>query len=264
VLAVVGTRPEVIKMAPVIRALEARGDEVSVRLALTGQHTDLVDQALAAFDLRPDADLEIMRPDQTLFEVGAGCLRGLAPLLEEVAPEMVLVQGDTASVFFGALSGFFDGVEVGHVEAGLRSGDKRAPFPEEVFRRLTDVVADLLFAPTATAAEHLRAEGLPDEAVHVTGNTVVDALRTVAGAEREPEDAVLARLVRDGRPLVLLTAHRRESFGDPLRARWPTPSRRSTSSTRCTRTPGWWRPPGRSSRAIRGSTWWIPSRTRTW
>ncbi len=222
VLVVVGTRPEVIKMAPVLRALQAR-EEIRVRLALSGQHTDLVRQALSAFeldldyDLEADHDLALMRPGQDLYDLADGMLNGLRGVLEETEPDVVLVEGDTATVFFGALASFFERVRVGHVEAGLRSGDKWAPFPEEIFRRLTDVVADFLFAPTADAAENLRGEGGAEDRIFVTGNTVVDAVREAAERRREARDPELRRIRAGNRALVLLTAHRRESFGEPLR-----------------------------------------------
>jgi UDP-N-acetylglucosamine 2-epimerase (non-hydrolysing) len=217
VLAVVGTRPEAIKMAPVVAALR-KTDRVETRLALTGQHSDLLDQALGAFRLEPDYDLGIMRVGQTLYDVGQGCLEGLKEVVQAYRPDMVLVQGDTATVFFASLVAFFEKIPVGHIEAGLRSGEKWAPFPEEVFRRLTDVITDLHFAPTPRAAKTLLAEGVRPEQVHVTGNTVVDALLHVISADREPEDPTLAAVIADvDSRLVLLTAHRRESFGQPLR-----------------------------------------------
>ena len=217
VLAVVGTRPEAIKMAPVLGALR-ECDGVETRLALTGQHSDLLDRALEVFALEPDYDLGIMRADQSLYDVAQGCLEGVRTVVQDFTPELVLVQGDTATVFFASLVGFFEKVRVGHVEAGLRSGDKWAPFPEEVFRQLTDVISDLHFAPTPMAARRLLDEGVGPERVHVTGNTVVDALLSVTSQEREPDNPVLASILADaaGR-LVLLTAHRRESFGQPLR-----------------------------------------------
>ncbi len=204
-------------MAPVVAAL-GKSDLVETRLALTGQHSDLLDQALEAFGLAPDYDLGIMRPGQTLYDVAQGCIEGLKDVVQGWEPDMVLVQGDTATVFFASLVGFFEKVRVGHIEAGLRSGDKWAPFPEEVFRRLTDVITDLHFAPTSRAAETLLAEGVKPEHVYVTGNTVVDALLDATATERAPEDASLTRILADeDRRLVLLTAHRRESFGQPLR-----------------------------------------------
>ena len=204
-------------MAPVVEALRARGDEAELRLALTGQHTTLVDSALATFRMVPDYDLDIMREGQTLYDVATACLTGLRDVVQDFRPDAVLVQGDTATVCFGALVGYFEQTRVGHVEAGLRSHDKWAPFPEEVFRRMADVVSDWHFAPTAGAAGNLLAEGVPREQVHVTGNTVVDALLRVAETAGDPEDAVLREaLASDQRLVVLLTAHRRESFGAPL------------------------------------------------
>jgi UDP-N-acetylglucosamine 2-epimerase (non-hydrolysing) len=217
VLVVVGTRPEAIKMAPVVEALRARGPDLESRLCFTGQHTALVDQVLDAFDLRPDYDLGIMREDQSLYDVVHAALDGLRDVTRSFDPDVVLVQGDTATVFVGSLVAFFEGVKVGHVEAGLRSHDKWAPFPEEIFRRLADVMADYYFAPTALAREALLREGVPPARVHLTGNTVVDALLSVSREERTVRDPALARVLAGEGRLVLLTAHRRESFGEPLR-----------------------------------------------
>ena len=216
-LVVVGTRPEAIKMAPVVEAFRARSDEADVGVVLTGQHTDLVDQVLDTFGMAPDHDLGIMREGQSLYDVAHGCLDGLRRVVAEEEPDALLVQGDTASVCFGALVGFFERVAVGHVEAGLRSRDKWAPWPEEIFRRVTDVLSDWYFAPTARSAANLEGEGVDPAAVHVTGNTVVDALLRVAEEAGPPEDPALRAALEGGRRLVLLTAHRRESFGEPLR-----------------------------------------------
>ncbi len=215
---VVGTRPEAIKMAPVVSALALHAEDVETRVAFTGQHTELVDQVLTAFSMEADYDLAIMKDGQTLYDVVQRALDGLRDAVRDFDPHMLLVQGDTATVFAGALVGFFEGVPVGHVEAGLRSGDKSAPYPEEVLRRLTDVVADHHFAPTRQARDLLLAENAPASHVHVTGNTVVDALHSVADLERPIRDGSLREIVADGAiRLVLLTAHRRESFGEPLR-----------------------------------------------
>ncbi len=216
VLVVVGTRPEGIKLAPVVEAL-ARRPEVEARLALTGQHTDLLDQVIRAFGLHVDWDLGIMREGQDLFDVAHGCLRELRGVVESYRPELVLVQGDTASVFFGALVAYFERTRVGHVEAGLRSRDKWRPFPEEIFRRLTGAVADLHFAPTPGARENLLREHVDPATIYLTGNTVVDALQRIAGEEHAVESADLRAALESGRRLVLVTAHRRESFGEPLR-----------------------------------------------
>jgi UDP-N-acetylglucosamine 2-epimerase (non-hydrolysing) len=217
VLLVVGTRPEGIKLAPVYAALQSRGDEVETRLALTGQHTDLLDQVMDVFSMRPDWDLGIMKEGQDLYDVAHGCLSGLRELVREFRPDMLLVQGDTASVFFGALVGFFERVQVGHVEAGLRSGDKWRPYPEEILRRMTGVVADVHFAPTPGARDHLLAENVPAASIHVTGNTVVDALQRIAALPHTAGNPRLAEILESGKRLVLVTAHRRESFGAPLR-----------------------------------------------
>jgi len=217
VLVVVGTRPEAIKMAPVTQALRAFAPELETRVCLTGQHTTLVDQVLDAFRMAPDYELGIMKEGQTLYDVVHGALDGLRGVVREFRPDVLLVQGDTATVFTGALVSFFEGVRVGHVEAGLRSHDKWAPFPEEIFRRLCDVLADFYFAPTQRAREALLAEGVGTERVHVTGNTVVDALLGVARTDRAVRNASLASVLASDRRLVLLTAHRRESFGEPIR-----------------------------------------------
>lgn len=217
VLVVIGTRPEGIKLAPVVAALDSHSANVETRVALTGQHTDLLEQVLELFSLEPDWELGIMREGQDLYDLAEGCLAGLRAVVREYRPDLVLVQGDTATVFFAALVAFFERVRVGHVEAGLRSGDKWRPYPEEVFRRLSGVVADLHFAPTAEARENLLAEGVAPDQVFLTGNTVVDALREVAARPLPIENAVLRELVEGPGRLILLTAHRRESFGAPLR-----------------------------------------------
>jgi UDP-N-acetylglucosamine 2-epimerase (non-hydrolysing) len=218
VLVVVGTRPEAIKMAPVVAALRAFEPRIAVKVALTGQHTDLVDQTLDALSLEPDYDLGIMKEGQTLYDVVHGTLDGLGDVVRHLGPDVVLVQGDTATVFTASLVGYFEHVRVGHVEAGLRSGNKWAPFPEEVFRRLTDVLADFHFAPTAGARTHLEREGVPSATIHVTGNTVVDALHRSAERRHTVADERLRALLDDDTArLILLTAHRRESFGEPLR-----------------------------------------------
>lgn len=216
-LVIIGTRPEGIKLAPVVAALDAERDAVETRVALTGQHSELLDQALGVFGVRVDWDLGIMREGQDLYDVMRACLDGLGSVVAGYRPDLVIVEGDTASVFAGALVSFFERTRLAHVEAGLRSHDKWRPYPEEVFRRLTGVVADLHFAPTPEAKANLLAEGVPESAIHVTGNTVVDAVRQIAAVERPVANAALAAAIAAGGRLVLLTAHRRESFGAPLR-----------------------------------------------
>ena len=204
-------------MAPVVDALRDHSADVETRVVLTGQHSRLVDQVVEAFRLNPDYDLGIMKEGQTLYDVVQGALEGLRGVVQEFRPDALLVQGDTATVFAGSLVGFFERVKVGHVEAGLRTYDKWAPFPEEIFRRLTDVVSDYYFAPTQHAKNALLAEGVPPEQVYVTGNTVVDALLSIGDQQRPIENEVLRAAVQGERRLVLLTAHRRESFGAPIR-----------------------------------------------
>jgi UDP-N-acetylglucosamine 2-epimerase (non-hydrolysing) len=217
VLVIVGTRPEGIKLAPVVDALRARGDAVDVRVALTGQHTTLIDQVLDVFSLEASWDLGIMKEGQDLYDVAHGCLDGLRGVVTEFRPDMLLVQGDTASVFFGALVGFFERIRVGHVEAGLRSGDRWRPWPEEILRRMTGVVAGMHFAPTPGARDNLLAENVDPSTIFLTGNTVVDAVQRIAAVAHEPVDRALREVLDSGRRLVLVTAHRRESFGAPLR-----------------------------------------------
>ena len=220
ILIVIGTRPEAIKMAPVYEALRHFAPGIDTQIALSGQHLDLVEPALDIFGLDPDYRLNVMREGQTVGDVVSRVLRGLRDILREAAPDVVLVQGDTATVFAASLAAFLEQVKVGHVEAGLRSHDRHAPFPEEILRRLTDVVAEYHFAPTPRARDELLRENTSPDGVFVTGNTVVDALRSVARRKRPASDPDLARVLSrvrrgEGR-LVLLTAHRREAFGAPL------------------------------------------------
>lgn len=218
VLILIGTRPEAIKLAPVARALRARPETIEVRILSTGQHDELLASALASLELEIDEDLGIMTPDQDLYDVGMRCLEKLRPTLRAIAPDIVVVEGDTATVLFGALAAFFERVPVAHVEAGLRSGDKWAPYPEEVFRRLCDVVSDLHLAPTPRARDNLLAENVGADRIHVTGNTVIDAVRALADSGRAIENAELAAALASGERIVLITAHRRESFGEPMHA----------------------------------------------
>jgi UDP-N-acetylglucosamine 2-epimerase (non-hydrolysing) len=218
-LVVLGTRPEAIKLATVVRALGARGVLRPVVLS-TGQHREMLDQALEALDLAPDVDLEVMRPRQGLADVTARILEGTARVIADIRPEYVIVQGDTSTAFAAALAGYYARGRVAHVEAGLRSGDRDTPFPEEANRRLVDQLSDVLFAPTAAAGRTLLSEGHDAARVHVTGNTVVDALLAAREEVRRralPIPGVPERLLERAR-VVLVTAHRRESFGAPLRA----------------------------------------------
>jgi UDP-N-acetylglucosamine 2-epimerase (non-hydrolysing) len=216
ILAVVGTRPEVIKMAPVLQALDAQGARARTVLCSTGQHRELVDQALRIFDLRPDVSLDVMRPNQTLSQLTAGLAHALDGVVRDVRPDWIVAQGDTTSVMMSAMTAYYHRVPFAHVEAGLRTGDLASPFPEEMNRLVADRLSTLMFAPTARARRNLLAEGLADAAIHVTGNTIVDALLAIATREYDWANGPLASVPKHKR-LVLVTAHRRESFGDALR-----------------------------------------------
>lgn len=216
VLSVFGTRPEAIKMAPVVRELRRHPGEIESLVCSTGQHREMLDQALELFQIRPDYELAVMRPDQSLASLTARLFEGLDEVAAKCRPDWILAQGDTTTVLAAAIVAFYRGIRFGHVEAGLRTGDKRRPFPEEVNRRLADVVADAYFAPTERARQALLAEGCADADIYVTGNTVIDALLEIADRDYRWEAGPLAALPRDRR-LVLITAHRRESFGGPFR-----------------------------------------------
>ena len=211
---VVGTRPEAVKLAPVALGLAASGWARPVLVA-SGQHRGLVAEALATFGLRPDLELDLERTGPGLAELASRAIEALAGAFRTLKPDLALVQGDTASAFCGALAAFYERVPVGHVEAGLRTGDMQAPWPEEANRRLIAPLASLHFAPTPRAAANLRREGIDPASIFETGNTVVDALRIVRSRPDPPNPPPWA--VGEG-PLVLVTAHRRESFGAPLRA----------------------------------------------
>jgi len=216
VLSIFGTRPEAIKMAPVVRALQQRPAEITALSCATAQHRELLDQVLALFDLVPDVDLNIMRPGQTPSQVAARVLLELEPVLQRLRPDWVLVQGDTTTVLAAALAAHHLRIRVGHVEAGLRTGDRWNPFPEESNRVLTDHVSDLCFAPTAQAQAHLLAENIPAARILITGNTVIDALLVVAQRPWTPAPSSPLAALTPTAPLILVTAHRRENFGAPF------------------------------------------------
>lgn len=205
-------------MAPVIWALKSRPDRFEQVVVATGQHRELLDQTLAAFDIEPDIDLELMQPDHGLGEFGARALTAVGALLDELLPDLALVQGDTTTVMMASLAAFYRGVPVGHVEAGLRSHSPRSPFPEELNRRVAALAATYHFAPTPRARENLLREGIAEESVHVTGNTVVDALRMMRLPDGFDDERLRQVDFDNGSRTVLLTAHRRESHGEPLRA----------------------------------------------
>lgn len=215
VLSVVGTRPEAIKMAPVIRALRRRPGRVDCRVCVTAQHRRLLDQVLHLFGIAPDYDLDVMAEDQSPTQVAAAVLARLEPILRAERPDWVLVQGDTTTVLAASIAAFYARARVAHVEAGLRTHDRWQPFPEEMNRRVASVVADLHLAPTDWARDNLLREGVPGECIRVTGNPVIDALQWAASLPYDPAGGPLGAIPRDGR-LLLVTAHRRENFGRPL------------------------------------------------
>lgn len=217
VMVVFGTRPEAIKMAPVVEALR-RAQDVETIVAVTAQHRQMLDQALALFGIEPEEDLDVMEPGQTLPGLFSKILTGMTEVILRRAPDLVLVHGDTSTTFAAALAAFYAGVEIGHVEAGLRTGNMKAPWPEEANRRLTAPLSALHFAPTPKSRDNLLAEGVAEDQIHVTGNTVIDALLSVV--ERIERDRELNRSLHalfpfldSGKRLILVTGHRRENFG---------------------------------------------------
>lgn len=214
VLIAMGTRPEAIKMAPVALALARRPDVFDTRICLTGQHRELLDQVIQLFSLPVHHDLNLMQPGQSIHAVTSGVLEGMRGVLEAERPDCVLVHGDTTTTFAAALAAFYARIAVGHVEAGLRTGLRYEPFPEELNRRMADDLSTHLFAATEGAADNLLREGRRADEIVVTGNTVIDALLDVAGRPCTMPDRLLDRLSH-GR-LILVTAHRRESFGEPF------------------------------------------------
>jgi UDP-N-acetylglucosamine 2-epimerase (non-hydrolysing) len=219
VFVVFGTRPEAIKMAPVVKELQRHPDHFRTVVCVTAQHRQMLDQVLNLFDIRPDYDLDIMKPGQGLFEITCSVLQRLKPVLEEERPDLVLVHGDTTTTMAAALASYYCRARVGHVEAGLRTHDKFAPFPEEVNRRVAGVLTDLHFAPTEASRENLLREGVAADGIFVTGNTVVDALLSVADSIRTRPDLRASLEARFSfldptRKLLLVTGHRRENFGE--------------------------------------------------
>lgn len=218
ILSIAGTRPEAIKMAPMIRRLAA-DPRFDSRVCVTGQHRQMLDSVLQAFAIHPEHDLNIMRPNQKLADIAAATLTGLTPILEEFRPQWVLVQGDTTTTLAASIAAFYSQVSVGHIEAGLRTGNLRAPWPEEGNRKLTTSISQLHFAPTATSRANLLAEGVRADTIHVTGNTVIDALlmtRQRMDADKNLSAALAAQfpMLEGDRRMVLVTGHRRENFGE--------------------------------------------------
>ncbi|WIW70964.1 non-hydrolyzing UDP-N-acetylglucosamine 2-epimerase [Anaerosinus gibii] len=217
VMTVFGTRPEAIKMAPVVLELTKYPDLIQPIVAVTAQHREMLDQVLHLFDIKPDYDLDIMAQGQTLFDITCKAMQGLNRVLSESKPDIVLVHGDTTTTFAGALAAFYHQTEIGHVEAGLRTHNKYSPYPEEMNRKLTGSLTDMHFAPTATASNNLRQENIKEEAIFVTGNTVIDALLATVNEKFEFSNEVLRKIDYKNRKVVLVTTHRRENLGEPMR-----------------------------------------------
>lgn len=211
IMTIFGTRPEAIKMAPLVLALK-EDPELEPIVVVTAQHREMLDQVLTIFDITPDYDLNIMKAGQTLSEVTSRVVLGLEEVIQEAKPDMILVHGDTTTTFAGSLAAFYNEVAIGHVEAGLRTFQKYSPFPEEMNRQMTGVLADIHFAPTEEAAQNLLNENKPADKIAITGNTAIDALKTTVKSDYVSE--ILANA--EGRKVILLTAHRRENIGQPM------------------------------------------------
>ncbi|WP_141994704.1 UDP-N-acetylglucosamine 2-epimerase (non-hydrolyzing) [Bacillus sp. B4EP4a] len=212
VMTVFGTRPEAIKMAPVVLELKKHQEEIETIVVVTAQHREMLDQVLQCFQIKPDHDLDMMKDRQTLEEITTRGLEKLSSLMKDIKPDIVLVHGDTTTTFIASLAAFYNKIQIGHVEAGLRTWNKQSPFPEEMNRQLTGVLADLHFAPTKKAAENLLAENKNNDYIHITGNTVIDALKTTI--QKDYMHPILSGL--NGDKMLLMTVHRRENIGKPM------------------------------------------------
>ena len=217
VMTIFGTRPEAIKMAPLVKELEKNSDRIESIVCVTAQHREMLDQVLKIFDIKPDYDLDIMHERQTLVNIATRALEGLDEIMKKVKPDVVLVHGDTSTTFAGSLAAYYNQILLGHVEAGLRTYDKYFPFPEEINRRITGVIADMHFAPTKRNENNLLSENTPKENIYVTGNTVIDALKTTVKDDYEFSDEGLKTLNWDTNKVIVMTAHRRENLGEPLK-----------------------------------------------
>jgi UDP-N-acetylglucosamine 2-epimerase (non-hydrolysing) len=217
VMTIFGTRPEAIKMAPVVLELAKYPTMIEPVVAVTAQHREMLDQVLNLFAIKPDHDLDIMAKGQTLFDITCRAMQGLNAVLAEEKPDIVLVHGDTTTTFAGALTAFYHQIAVGHVEAGLRTQNKYSPYPEEMNRKLTGSLTDLHFAPTTTACKNLLQENIDSGSIFVTGNTVIDALLATVNPNYQFQDKLLAGINYEERRVVLVTTHRRENLGEPMR-----------------------------------------------
>lgn len=216
VMTIFGTRPEAIKMAPLVKELE-KNEKIESVVCVTAQHRQMLDQVLEIFDIKPDYDLNIMKERQTLVGIATRALEGLDKVMKEAKPDIVLVHGDTSTTFAGSLAAFYNQIAVGHVEAGLRTYDKYSPYPEEVNRRITGVIADMHFAPTERNRQNLLQEHTKPEDIYITGNTVIDALKTTVSDDYKFKDENLKKVDWDNKRVIVMTAHRRENLGQPLR-----------------------------------------------
>lgn len=212
VMSIFGTRPEAIKMAPLVKELESR-DEIESIVCVTAQHREMLDQVLETFEIKPDYDLNIMKAGQTLGDITTRALNGLEDVIKEVKPDIVLVHGDTTTTFAGALAAFYNQIAIGHVEAGLRTSDKYSPYPEEMNRKMVDCMTDMYFAPTNLSKQNLLNENIKEDKIFITGNTAIDAMATTVKEDYYNE---VFDWVGNNR-LILLTAHRRENLGEPMR-----------------------------------------------
>ena len=217
VMTIFGTRPEAIKMAPLVKELEKNSDRIESIVCVTAQHREMLDQVLKIFDITPDYDLNIMHDRQTLVGIATRALEGLDEVIKKVEPDIVLVHGDTSTTFAGSLAAYYNRTAVGHVEAGLRTYDKYFPFPEEINRRITGVIADMHFAPTQRNYNNLVSENTDPAKIYITGNTVIDALKTTVRDDYVFADEGLKSLDWENKRVIVMTAHRRENLGEPLR-----------------------------------------------
>lgn len=217
IMTVFGTRPEAIKMCPLVLEMRKYPDYIEPIVAVTAQHREMLDQVLELFNIVPDYDLNIMTSGQTLYDVTTRALMGLKDVMENAKPDIVLVHGDTTTTFAGALAAFYAQIPVGHVEAGLRTGNKYSPYPEEMNRKLTGSLADIHFSPTSISKANLLKENVDPKTILVTGNTVIDALQTTVRAEYKFADDDFNKVLSSGKRLILMTTHRRENLGEPMR-----------------------------------------------
>nr|WP_305367236.1 UDP-N-acetylglucosamine 2-epimerase (non-hydrolyzing) [Succiniclasticum ruminis] len=217
IMTVFGTRPEAIKMCPLVLEMRKYTDFIEPVVAVTAQHREMLDQVLELFAIKPDYDLNIMTSGQTLYDITVKALLGLKDVIAKAQPDLILVHGDTTTTFAGALAAYYAQIQLGHVEAGLRTGNKFSPYPEEMNRKLTGSLADFHFAPTTVSRNNLLKENVPKKVIYVTGNTVIDALNTTVKKNFVFADPVINKALASGKRLILMTTHRRENLGEPMR-----------------------------------------------